>query len=128
MTEAFLRELGLDGEVIQAILEHMRSRDAEQAAVYDGMLKTEREGRIRDLMERAGVRGGRVGSAVKEELFSILEDGGDIGAHLALMREQEPGFFAPSAPYFAASMQEEGGISSEKAPFHWLRSREGGGR
>ena len=128
MTEEFLRELGLDDHMVQAILERMQSHDAEQAALYDGMLRREKESRLKDLMERAGVRGGMAYRAVMEELNGVMERGGDLLAHIASMREQEPSFFAPIAPYFASAMNEDGCISGEKAPFHWIRPRERGNR
>ncbi len=101
MTEEYLKELGLEGDVIEAIMGRLRVKEEEDRAKQD----KRREVLCERLMDRAGVKGGLARRAV----MAAMLQGEDEMAVLDELRKSEPSMFVHRAPYYATAMREEEG-------------------
>jgi len=130
VTEAFLTELGLNGETVRAIVEWLaerqaekdRSAAAERSALEEG-IAAERRLRLQLRLEQAGMRQG----FSREALLSAMMTCEDEEALLQSAMAQSPELFcAERIPRFAGPLgEEEDKRGAGELPFHYVRSRKG---
>lgn len=140
MTEAWMRELGLSDQAVEAILERLREHDAELMRGAEAELsslraeKTAMEERAhtrrREHVEAAIAKAGfvsRVGKRMaQEELMAGDED--PIG-YLEALRASEPSLFDEfPIPLYAGALSDSEEEEREEVPFYYLHERHSGQR